>query len=87
MSSSDADICQHANRKLIHNAPELYPVPVKSPWHHIGIDFVGPLLKSESGNQHVLTFSDYFSKCVEAVPLPSKDAFGIATALFKVLMH
>eukprot|EP00731_Ephydatia_muelleri_P030725 Em0022g239a len=29
------DICQRANRKLVHTAPELHPVPVKSPWHHI----------------------------------------------------
>eukprot|EP00731_Ephydatia_muelleri_P025186 Em0017g269a len=49
------DICQRANRKLVYTAPELYPVPVKSPWHHIGIDFVGPILESISGNLYILT--------------------------------
>eukprot|EP00731_Ephydatia_muelleri_P011380 Em0006g274a len=49
------DICQRANRKLVHTAPELHPVPVKSPWHHIGIDFVGPILESKSGNLYILT--------------------------------
>ncbi|KAL5506619.1 hypothetical protein EMCRGX_G008302 [Ephydatia muelleri] len=49
------DICQRANRKLVHTAPELRPVPVKSPWHHIGIDFVGPILESKSGNLYILT--------------------------------
>ena len=32
----------------MHTAPELHPIPVKSPWNHIGIHFVGPLVKSKS---------------------------------------
>jgi len=31
------------NRKLDIVTTEMYPVPVKSPWHHIGIDFIGPI--------------------------------------------
>ena len=67
----------------MHTAPELHPVPVKSPWNHIGIDFVGPLVKSKSENQYILTVCDYFSKWVEAVP--SKHAIGVANALYKVV--
>jgi len=37
------DVCQKMNRKLDIVTPELNPVPVKSPWHHIGIDFIGPI--------------------------------------------
>ena len=25
------------NRKMTTGAPELHPIPVKSPWYHIGI--------------------------------------------------
>lgn len=64
--------------------PELHPIPVKSPWYHIGIDFVGPVTTSHNGNRYILTISDYFTKWVEAVALPSKHASGIATVLFKV---
>ena len=32
----------------MHTALELHPVPVKSPWNHIVIDFVGPLVKTKS---------------------------------------
>ena len=35
-------------RGQVHTAPELHLLPVKSPWHHVGIDFVGPILKSNS---------------------------------------
>ena len=38
----------------MHTAPEIHPVPVKSPWNHIGIDFVGPLVKSKSENQYII---------------------------------
>ena len=65
--------------------PELHPVPVKSPWYHIGIDFIGPIDPTSShGNRYILTISDYFTKWVEALPLPSKHASVTANALFKV---
>ena len=58
---------------------------VHSPWFHLGIGFVGPISPpSDSGNRYILALSDYFTKWVEAIPLPSKEAPGIANALFKV---
>ena len=45
---------------------------------------MGSILELKSGNLYILTVSDYFSKCVEAVPLPSKHAVRVAHALFKV---
>ena len=60
-------------------------LPVKAPWYNIGIDFIGPINPSSSkGNRYILTISDYFSKFVEAVALPTKNADGVANALFKV---
>ena len=73
------------NKKISSTMPELHPVPVTSPWYHIGIDFVGPITPlSRSGNRFILTMSDYFTKWVEAVALPSKCAQGVAESLFKV---
>jgi len=73
------------NKKMTSTMPELHPVPVKSPWYHIGIDFVGPITPtSHNGNRFILTVSDYFTKWVEAVALPSKCAQGVAESLFKV---
>ena len=62
---------------MITITPEMNPVPVKSPWHHIGIDFVGPVPTSSKGNEYILTISDYCSKWVEAVALPTKCASAI----------
>lgn len=72
------------NKKLTSGAPELHPIPVHWPWFHIGIDFVGPLPLATDGSQYLLTISDYFSKWVEAVATPNKEAVTVAEALFKV---
>ena len=70
---SSCDVCQRNNRKQITDVPELHPVPVKSPWHHIAIDFIGPINPvSTKGNKYILTISDYFTKFVNAIPLPDK---------------
>ena len=67
--------------------PELHPIPVKSPWYHIGIDFIWPVTTSTMNNRYIPTISDYCSKWVEAVALPSKCASGVASALFKVRIN
>ena len=51
----------------------------------MGIDFIGPITPaSSSGNRFILTLSDYYTKWVDAVPLPSKHATGVAASLLKV---
>lgn len=76
------DVCQRTNRKLSIAAPELHPIPVVSPWYHIGIDLIGPISPaSKQGNQYILTISGYFTKFVDAIALQNKEAIS---ALFKV---
>ena len=77
--------CQKMTNKLTVTRPELHPIPVHSPWYHIGIDFIGPISPiSKSGNRYILTVSDYFTKWVVAIALPTKEAFGVADELYKV---
>ena len=73
------DVCQKINRKLTTGARGLNPIPVKSPWYHIGIDFVGPLSPTAAdGCRYIFKISDYFSKWVEAVPTINKEATTVA---------
>ena len=70
---------------MITSKSELHPVPVKAPWYHVGIDFIGPISPTSSKRKrYILTISDYFSKFVESVALPTKNADGVSNALFKV---
>ena len=73
------------NKKLTLERPELHPVPVKSPWHHLGMDFVGPISPpSQSGNRYILTLSDYFTKFAWAKAMPTKEAMNVVSALREV---
>ena len=48
---------------------------------------MGPISSpSASGNRYVLTLSDYFTKWVEAIPLPTKEAHGVGKELLKVIV-
>ena len=73
------------NKKLTTERPELHPVPVKSPWHHLGMDFVGLISPpSQDGNRYILTVSDYFTKFAFAKAMPTKEAVNVVSALKEV---
>ena len=55
------DICRR-QKKLDIAKPELHPIPVKCPWYHLGIGFVGLSPPSDEGNHYILTVTDYFTK-------------------------
>ena len=61
--------------------PEMHPIPVKAPWHHLGIDFV--CIPSPTGNCYILMCSDYCTKWVEALATPDKGTPQTASAVFK----
>ncbi|MEW8546441.1 MAG: DDE-type integrase/transposase/recombinase, partial [Candidatus Thiodiazotropha sp.] len=44
-------------------------------------DFLGPLPKTERGNEHILMIVDQFTKWVECIPLPSQSAELTAQAV------
>ena len=49
-------VCQRMNKKIDTGRPELHPIPIKSPWYHVGVDFIGPISPpSTNGNRYILT--------------------------------
>ncbi|KAL5479281.1 hypothetical protein EMCRGX_G022782 [Ephydatia muelleri] len=82
------EVCQSNSAKLAVGSTGLHPIPVVTTWHHVSIDFVGPISPiSTSGNRYILTLSDQFSKWVEAVAVPTKEAHRVASALYKIFMQ
>ena len=49
---------------------------VPKPWYLVGIDLIEAPTTSKKGNKYLLTQTDYFTKYVEAVPLPDKSAYS-----------
>ena len=46
---------------------------------------VGPLPKTPKGNRYVLVIGDYFTKWIEAVPIPNYTAKACAHAILTIL--
>jgi len=62
----------------------LKPIPVLGkPFSHVLIDCVGPLPKSKSGNQYILTIMCVSTRFPEAIPLCSIRTPNIVKALVK----
>ncbi|KAJ8381121.1 hypothetical protein SKAU_G00018990 [Synaphobranchus kaupii] len=78
--------CQYFE-KLKTEAPELKPIKPVSPWHMVGVDRFGPMLKSTKGNRYCLTLTDYFTKWVEARTFAKKTAANVKEALRDIFTH
>lgn len=48
-----------------------------------GMDFVGPLPLSDSGNRHILVMGDYYTRWVEAIPVPDQRAETVAKVVLR----
>ena len=48
------------------------------PMEKIALDIMGPLPRSNRGNKYLLVLSDYFTKWVEAYPMPNQEALTVA---------
>ena len=66
--------CQRVNNRMERPAHSLHPIEVNSPWHRIGIDLIGPLPLTTSGNSYIVTCSDYFTKWPEAAAMAATVA-------------
>ncbi|KAM8945683.1 kynurenine formamidase [Pelodytes ibericus] len=81
---SECDECQKVGRPLIAPQP-LQCIKVSDVWELVGIDLIGPLIKSNNGYSYILTATDYFSKWVEAFPMKTKSAAEVARNLCSMI--
>lgn len=81
------DIC--ATSKKTNKTPraKLGSCPVGVPWERVGVDFLGPLPITKQGNRYIMVCIDYFSKWVEAFPVPDQTARTTAKVLLEVVAH
>ncbi|XP_073732325.1 uncharacterized protein [Misgurnus anguillicaudatus] len=62
----------------------LYPIPaVKAPFDHVIVDCVGPLPRTKSGNQFLLTIMCASTRFPEAIPMRKITAPAVVKALLK----
>ena len=47
----------------------------------VAMDILGPLSKTPRGNNYILLIGDYFTKWIEAYPIPNQEAKTVADKL------
>jgi len=53
---------------------EMQPIPVEGVYHKVGVDMIGPLQTSVSGNRYIITIIEFMTKNVEAAAVPDKSS-------------
>jgi hypothetical protein len=77
-------VCQAHNISRQKRPGFLQPIPSPDgPNQLIGIDFCGPFPPTPQENRYVLCLTDYFTKFVTAVALPTCTAAATAAVIFK----
>ena len=78
----NCSVCQASKQPSPQKAP-LINLPVGKPWEMIAVDIL-PVPLSSQNNKYLLVIQDYFTKWVEAVPLPDQTAKRITRELVQV---
>lgn len=68
-----------------HFRSPLVPLPIiEVPFERIGMDLVGPVVKSARGHQHILVILDYATRYPRAIPLSNTNAKELVQVFSRV---
>ena len=74
-------VCASRKTPVPKNRAPLQSVSVGAPLQMVAMDILGPLPESTQGNSYVLVVADYFTKWMEAYPIPNQEATTVARKL------
>src|SRR3954449_3153480 len=78
------DACQRRGRSKRNNI--LHPIPVHSPFYQIGIDFVGPLPRTQREKKYIIVAMDYLTKWPEARAVSEATAEAAANFIYEQII-
>src|SRR5437763_7312262 len=78
------DACQRRGRSKKNNV--LHSIPVHSPFYQIGIDFVGPLPRTQRGKKYIIVAMDYLTKWPEARAISEATAEVTAQFIYEQII-
>ena len=77
--------CKNARPKF-EQLGKMFPVPIYSAFHTVGVDIIGPFPKVGPGWKYVLVAIDYCTKWPEAKPLMDVTAEEVRHAFFRMII-
>ena len=80
------ETCQRAAQRRQEAEAELQSLPVRELGYRWSLDILGELPLSRRGKRYVLVMIEHVSKWVEAVPMASKSAVGIASHFLHMVL-
>lgn len=82
--AESCDSCQRRGRSKSNNL--LHPIPVHSPFYQIGIDFVGPLPRTQRGKKYIIVAMDYLTKWPEARAVSEATAESASQFIYEQII-
>ena len=77
---ANCEICGQVKATFNVADPQLHPLPIGGMGHTWGVDLCGPFHLSTRGNQYVMVCIEHFTKHVELIAIPDKEAETTAYA-------
>ena len=74
-------VCAMRKTPVPRPKAKLCNISVGSPMELVAMDILGPLPETAAGNSYILVVGDYFTKWMEAYPIPNQEATTIASKL------
>ena len=77
----ECEVCARTKSENQQRRAPLQPYHVGAPLERIGVDILGPLTVTNQGNRFILVVGDYWTKWMEAYPIPDHTAPTVAQVL------
>ena len=77
----DCAVCASRKSPPASRRAPLQPITTSYPLQLVATDIMGPLPESTAGNSYILVVADYFTRYVEAYPIPNQEATTVAQRL------
>lgn len=74
--------CMRNKRLPINRLSALQQHISGAPFERVAVDLMGPFTRTSNGSLYIIVFQDYFTKWLQAVPLPDKTTLSVADAFY-----
>jgi hypothetical protein len=79
-------VCDRVKASFNAHHSTLHPLPIEGLFYRWGVDLAGPFKVTTRGNAYIMICIEHFSKWVEVVPLPNKQASTTAQGLMTAVI-